>query len=96
MNKHQETKDAIQANPSSEIRTHASRAVKESILVQQVIGDQLFENKHMLTLEQLFKLALDLKQYVFSKLFLKQKSVPSLPPVLAMASVAMNPHTVVM
>jgi hypothetical protein len=69
MNKHQEMKDAIQVNPSSEIRTNASRAAKESILAQQAIGDQLFENKHMLTLKQFFKLALDLKQYVFSELF---------------------------
>jgi hypothetical protein len=95
MNKHQERKDAIQANPSLEIKTDASRVVNESILIQQPFGDQLLKNKHTLTLGQVFKLALDLKQYFFSELSSKQKLVPFLPPILAMALVAINPHTLV-
>jgi len=39
-----------------------------------------------------FQLALNLKPYVFSKLFLEQKSIPTLPLLLAMTLVAINPH----
>jgi hypothetical protein len=46
----------------------------------------------MLTLGQLFQLAPDLKHYVFSKLSSKQKSVPSLPLIPIVASIAINPR----
>jgi hypothetical protein len=46
----------------------------------------------MLTFGQLFQIALDLKQYVFFKLFIEQKSVPPLPLILTMALVAIDPH----
>jgi hypothetical protein len=38
---------------------------------------------------------LDLKQYVFSKISLEQKLIPTLSTILAVALVTINPHMVV-
>lgn len=43
-NKHQETKDPIHANPGSKIKTNTLRAMKELVLVQHVIGNQLLKS----------------------------------------------------
>ncbi len=79
-------------NLGLKIKIDMSRVVEELVRVQQPIRDQLLESKHMLTLGQLFQIALDLKQYVFFELFIEQKSVPPLPPILTMALVAIDPH----
>ncbi len=47
--------------------------MKELVLIQQAIRDQILKSKHMLTFEQLFQLALDLKQYFFL-FFLQNKN----------------------
>lgn len=51
-------------------------------LIFEEIGQQLLDSKHMLTLGQLFKIALDLKQYVIVKQFLAKKIVIPLRPNL--------------
>jgi hypothetical protein len=49
----------------------------------------------MLTLGQLFQLTPNLKQYVFSKFFSKQKSIPTLPLIMATTLIAIDPHMAV-
>jgi hypothetical protein len=88
-------KDAILVNLGLKIKIDVSKVVKESILIQQAIADQLFEIKHMLTPGQFFQLTPNLKQYVFSKFFVKQKLVPPLPSIPAVALVAIDPHMVI-
>jgi hypothetical protein len=41
-------------NPSSKIKFDASIIIEELILVQQAIGNKIFERKHTLTLKQFF------------------------------------------
>jgi hypothetical protein len=59
------------------------------------ITQQLLEGKHTLTLSQLFKIALDLRQYVVAKLAPRRRIIIMLGfnPVIAL--VAINLHMVV-
>jgi len=64
-------------------------------LVLDDIIEQLLESKHTLTLGQLFKITLDLKQYVVAKLAPRIKTITSSIPNLVITLVVIYPHMVV-
>jgi hypothetical protein len=60
--------------------------------VTKEISHQLLENKLTLMLGQLFKITLDLKQYVLAKLAPRRKNITAIGPNLVFTSMAINPH----
>jgi glycopeptide antibiotics resistance protein len=59
------------------------------------ITQQLLESKHTVILGKLFKIALDLKQYVTTKLALGKRIVTKLGLNLVITSLTIDPHMVV-
>jgi hypothetical protein len=63
--------------------------------VLQEIDQQLLSSKHILTFGQLMHLALDLKQYVVSKVSPNSQPTHPQAPPFDVRSVIINPHMVV-
>jgi hypothetical protein len=58
------------------------------------ISQLLLESKHTFTLGQLFKIALNFKQYVTTKLSFRRKIITAIKLNSVIASMVINPHMV--
>ncbi len=64
----------------------------EFFSILEDITQQLLENKHTITLGEVFKTTSNLKQYVGFKLALRRRTITTWGPNLVIALVAIDPH----